>query len=57
LFTAQLDLNRVHQTPGGLRRSAFIWLVAARAATLQTQPFSKDLLDQKTLFAVSLCLV
>jgi hypothetical protein len=31
----------------GSRRTAFIWLVAARTATLQIQPFSKGLLDQK----------
>jgi hypothetical protein len=39
LFTAQLDLNRVRQKPGGLRRTAFIYPLptkhrAARAAPL-----------------------
>jgi hypothetical protein len=39
LAPLRFHLPAPNQTPGGLRRSAFIWLVAARAATQQIPRF------------------
>jgi len=39
-FAAQLDLNRVRQTPGGSRRSAFIYPLPTKRRAVCAAPLS-----------------